>query len=144
MGDAQAVNDVLLSISPREVARIEVTTGVGGAAYGAQGGNGVIAIYLKKFADYQKEEMARLRPKYVLTGYATPRLVPMPDYSKASEDATPDYRDLLYWNPLLKTDEKGEVTIQFYNSDQARRFQVALEGITATGQPVSFTTVVGE
>jgi hypothetical protein len=144
MGDAQTVNDVLLSISPREVARIEVTIGVGGAAYGAQGGNGVIAIYLKKFADYRKEEMARLRSKYVLTGYATPRLVPMPDHSKAGEDAPPDARDVLYWNPLLKTDETGQATLEFYNSDRARRFQVVLEGVTATGQPVSFTGVIGE
>ncbi|CAA9284013.1 MAG: hypothetical protein AVDCRST_MAG56-3960 [uncultured Cytophagales bacterium] len=144
MGDGQAVNDVLLSISPREVARIEVTTGVGGAAFGAQGGNGVIAIFLKKIADYDREDQGRLRRKYVLTGYATHKPVPMPDYGKAGDNPAPDGRDVLYWNPLLKTDEGGEATIEFYNSDQARRFLIVLEGITADGQPVSFTTVIGE
>jgi hypothetical protein len=144
MGDAQAINDVLMSISPREVARIEVTMGVGGAAFGAQGGNGVIAIFLKKFADYAREDQGRLRRKYVLTGYATHRPVPMPDYGKAGGNPAPDNRDVLYWNPLLKTDEQGQATIEFYNSDQARRYQIVLEGITTDGQPVSFTTVIGE
>jgi hypothetical protein len=69
----------------------------------------------------------------------------MPDYGRPEADrAAPDQREVLYWNPLLRTDEAGNATVQFYNSDQADRLLVVLEGITASGQPVSFTTVISD
>jgi hypothetical protein len=142
MGEA---NMILSTISPGEVSRIEVTKGVGGAAYGARGANGVIAIYLKTFADYDREAAGRAVKKYALAGYITPKPVPMPDYSREESQKTArDDREVLYWNPLLKTDEAGNATFELYNSDQARTFQVVVEGITATGQPVSFTGTIGQ
>ncbi len=142
MGDVSMVLD---GINPSEVSRIEVITGAGGAAFGARGGNGVISIYLKTFADYDKEAQSRQTKKYVLAGYLTPKPLPTPDYGGPEADrAAPDQRDVLYWNPLLRTDEAGNATVQFYNSDQADRLLVVLEGITATGQPVSFTTVISK
>jgi hypothetical protein len=140
-----AMEAVLMDITPREVARIEVIKGAGGAAFGARGGNGVIAIYLKTFADYDREGPGRTAKKYTLAGYTTPKPVPMPDYSREeSRIMGRDNREVLYWNPLLKTDEAGNAKFELYNSDQARAFRVVVEGITATGQPVSFTGTIGE
>jgi hypothetical protein len=51
---------------------------------------------------------------------------------------------MLYWNPLLKTDEAGNAKLEIYNFDQDRTFQFVGEVFTATGQPVSFTGMARE
>jgi hypothetical protein len=46
----------------------------------------------------------------------------------------PDFRQLLYWNPDLKTNESGKQEISFYSSDQAGQYAVVLQGLTADGK----------
>lgn len=53
----------------------------------------------------------------------------------------PDLRNLLYWNPVIVTTATGQQQVEFYTSDQAGRYRVVVQGLTATGQPghTSFT-----
>lgn len=45
----------------------------------------------------------------------------------------PDFRNLLYWTPELKTDENGKQQVNFYTSDQPGKYVVVLQGLSASG-----------
>jgi hypothetical protein len=46
----------------------------------------------------------------------------------------PDFRYLLYWNPDIKTNEKGRQNIHLYSSDIPGKYIVVLQGLTADGK----------
>ena len=46
----------------------------------------------------------------------------------------PDFRNVLYWNPEIITNEKGDKEISFYSSDMEGRFAIVLQGISADGK----------
>ncbi len=45
----------------------------------------------------------------------------------------PDARNVLYWSPTVKTDEKGHQNISFYTSDLPGKYAVIVQGITPGG-----------
>ena len=47
----------------------------------------------------------------------------------------PDYRNLLYWNPNITTDNTGKAQVAFYTSDLEGTYAVVVEGITVNGLP---------
>jgi len=48
-----------------------------------------------------------------------------------------DYRNTLYWNPEVKTDENGEAYISFYTSDEKGKFLITIEGVGERGEESS-------
>jgi hypothetical protein len=59
-----------------------------------------------------------------------------PDYSDLSqkESRIPDFRNTLYWNPEVETDENGHTVIEFYSSDQSGDYRLLVEGFTSDGK----------
>ncbi|WP_205503330.1 hypothetical protein [Rufibacter psychrotolerans] len=55
----------------------------------------------------------------------------------------PDWRNLLYWSPDLKTGAQGKAQTHFYTSDQPGTYVVVVQGLTSGGLPgskvISFT-----
>ncbi len=49
----------------------------------------------------------------------------------------PDWRELLYWDPLVNTDSTGIVSFEFFTSDVVGTFEVRIEGVTNDGEPIS-------
>jgi hypothetical protein len=49
----------------------------------------------------------------------------------------PDFRDLLYWSPDLRTNEQGKGEISFYSSDIPGKYVIVLQGLTDSGIPGS-------
>lgn len=47
-----------------------------------------------------------------------------------------DFRRTIYWNPIIKTDEAGRASVQYYNSDEITTFRAILEGVGKTGKLV--------
>ncbi len=79
-GTAQSAGDVLLSLNPYSIERIDVFKYGGGAMYGAWGGSGVIIVHTKKGdygADQNKPKEINLDSYQVFNviGYATPQQV---------------------------------------------------------------------
>ena len=64
-----------------------------------------------------------------------PSTFEMPDYSLMPP--MEDFRRTLYWNPDVRTDEKGEAIIEFYNNSSCREIQISAEGITPDGRCIS-------
>ena len=66
-------------------------------------------------------------------GYQPSREFFSPQYPAPSTKTRPDHRVTLYWNPKLKTDNNGHVTVKFYASDISKRYLVTLEGVSDDG-----------
>ena len=79
-----------------------------------------------------RQEFEAPQPGY---GFASP------DYSEASrkESRIPDYRNTLYWNPDIRTDENGRAAVEFYTSDEAGDYIMLVEGFTSDGRRGSAT-----
>lgn len=90
----------------------------------------------------EKFNLARVK------GYYPEKEFYSPVYDDVTPDAIPDYRNTLYWNPLVITDENGNAEVTFYSSDISSEFVVNIEGITAEGlmgtAKVSFKTVLNK
>jgi hypothetical protein len=64
-----------------------------------------------------------------------------PEYSDASrkESRIPDYRNTLYWNPEVRTDESGRAQVEFYTSDEDGDYIILVQGFTSDGHRGSAT-----
>jgi len=134
--------DRISLLNPNEIDRIEVTKFGNSAAYGARGGNGVIAIYTRNLRLeknrrhaplYKEEKLVTLN----IPGYASPRKFAAPDHSAGGDVyGIPDYRATLYWNPLVVLDQDNRATITFFAADLATRYRIVVEGFTTEGVPV--------
>jgi hypothetical protein len=100
------------------------------------GRGGAIAVYSKKGNDAPPANDIKGMENRVLAGYSKFREFYSPDYEKTSEeDAKPDNRTTLYWNPYLITNKTMQkVKIEFFNNDFTQTFNVVLEGVNAAGK----------
>ncbi len=134
--------DRISQLNPNEIDRIEVTKFGNGAAYGARGGNGVIAIYTRNTYKVKGKTRAPLYKEEKLVtlnihGYAAPRNFTAPDHSVGGDvQGVPDYRATLCWKPLVVMDEHNQATITFFAADLPTRYRIVAEGFTADGLPV--------
>lgn len=140
------VNSALMSIPPRDVDRIEILKGPSAAIYGVRGANGVIAIYTRRGLSAGSLDDRDIREDLLyLPGFHVVKEFYSPDYEiKEEEHAKPDLRTTLYWDPSVKTNNLGYAEITFYNSDKGKKLQVDLQGITDYGDPVQYTSFIGE
>lgn len=125
----------LLQINPRDVASVDVFKDPAKAAiFGAQGANGVIAVYTKNGAGINPVSVGgTLVTQY--GGYDSPREFYTPKYdTKTTENSASDNRATIYWNPIVKTDASGKAQIEFFNTDSAKRQLIIVEGMDAEGR----------
>lgn len=128
--------DQLMAISPLKFRTLDVMTSryfLGPLAY-----SGVLNLnsYKQDLAGY------RLDPRAVVLDYdglQARREFAAPSYGTAAQQASrlPDLRQLLYWNPQVTTNAQGNATLTMYTSDQAGRYMVVVQALTADGR---FTT----
>jgi hypothetical protein len=104
-------------------------------AFMANGGPGVF-FYLKR-GERQKYEtkdaVGMLSGE--ISGYSISRKFYSPNYETPPPDATKkDFRNTLYWNPIVQTDSTGVANVSFNNSDQTGDVDIIVEGVTADGK----------
>ncbi|MEF9479199.1 hypothetical protein OWR28_16980 [Chryseobacterium sp. 1B4] len=68
-----------------------------------------------------------------LISYAPSRAFAYPEYKTTNTPYRYDYRETLYWNPVVETDKNGKAKVEFYNSDANSTFRIMTEGIAASG-----------
>jgi hypothetical protein len=128
--------ETYVSLNPQDVMYADVLSGARAAIYGAQGGNGVIALYTKP-GSYQAYQRKKGTVNFTHPGYALIREFYIPNYDTAMDiHAKPDIRSTFYWNPEVLIDSTGVASIEFYSSDQEGTFDIRIEGITQYGEPV--------
>ena len=101
---------------------------------------GIVALYT---ADNNYPEL-HPDPFTQIVTYPSPqarRLFYVPDHSDASRGSNrlPDQRHTLYWNADVDADDGGHARVSFPASDLAGTYNVLVEGITTSGEPVSAT-----
>ncbi|MGQ9619851.1 MAG: hypothetical protein ACUVTX_02565 [Bacteroidales bacterium] len=64
-----------------------------------------------------------------------------PDYSDVQKKniRIPDLRNTLYWNPLVKPDEKEELKFKFPTHDHAGEYVINVQGVYESGRPFSIS-----
>jgi hypothetical protein len=60
-----------------------------------------------------------------------------PTYSSREEQNShmPDFRNVLYWAPQVRTGADGKARLSFYTSDLKGKFAVVIQGVSAEGLP---------
>lgn len=104
------------------------------ARFGYFGSNGVIVIKLKEGVTnpFQEEFNALLSTRL----YIQTKLFPEPDYNARNRDSpSPDFRPVLYWEPLVKA-RRGRTQIDFFTSDDVGVYEVIVEGVGENGQVI--------
>lgn len=111
------------------------------AIYGSRGSNGVIIInslssrYGSKSINLNSESYYAYEHLYeddlIYTNYA--RVFSHPVYETPTTNYRTDFRETIYWNPTIQTDNNGKAKVEFYNSDANTTFRAIAEGISANG-----------
>ncbi|WP_156115583.1 TonB-dependent receptor plug domain-containing protein [Psychroserpens sp. Hel_I_66] len=117
------------------------------AVYGNRAAGGVIVIstnngyYInnygkkklnnRKYKNYAVEQFTFYKP----IGIDQPKQFYIPKYeSKDVPEERTDFRETIYWNPVVQTDENGKAELEFYNSDAITSFKITAEGISYNGK----------
>ena len=67
-----------------------------------------------------------------ISGYSVIRQFYSPNYEVENTlNHENDFRNTIYWNPLIRTDSTGVAQVAFYNSDDMGNFRIEVEGITS-------------
>ena len=108
-----------------------------------RGANGVILIYTHRGPIESENTRTRGYEAIQLPGYSIVREFYSPEYDEEEDQYIPDKRTTLYWNPSLTTNNLGKAEISFYNSDEAGRIQIEIEGVTDYGEVINHTQFIG-
>ena len=136
--DGQRVDvDAVSSLSPSDIESVEVFKGTEAAIFGGSGG--AIAIYTKRADANYKDPNKGPAPGIAtvkLPGFYAAREFYSPRYSALLTNPPADPRtSTLYWNPVLRTNAKGEAEVHFFTADGSGTFEAIAEGLGQGGQP---------
>ncbi|WP_223605642.1 TonB-dependent receptor plug domain-containing protein [Chryseobacterium sp. OSA05B] len=140
--DGVPVENFKTAINPSDINSITVLKDAAATSiYGSLGVNGVIIINSVKNSRPQlkvditpKSYYAVMTvPQDSLVSYSYSRNFQYPVYQSTNTSYRFDYRETIYWNPVLETDKKGKAKVEFYNSDANTAFRIMTEGISGKG-----------
>ncbi len=122
----------LFHYNPKNIHKINVVKGI--YYYGAKSFNGLV-FFTTKNGDYE----TKLKGSFILR----PELLRpqskkdyfKPDYAGTKNERIPDYRHQLLWVPKVDLSDANS-KVQFYTSDVSGKFEITLEGFSASGKPV--------
>jgi hypothetical protein len=98
---------------------------------------GVLFFYSKR--GMKNVKPASIKPQgmegFRVIGYSVSRRFYTPDYNLPEEsEKKADYRNTIYWNPVVRTDSTGVAISEFYNSDETGNMKIVVEGVTSDGK----------
>jgi hypothetical protein len=123
----------IMAINPEEVKQIDVINSV--YYLGDQELGAIISIQTRK-GDLSALDFDNRIFRQEFTGYEYSYSFSQPDYSIDSIFSSPmaDFRNLLYWNPDIKSDKSKTSNIKFYTSDDSGNYLIIIEGINPKGE----------
>jgi hypothetical protein len=106
-----------------------------GSVGSAEMGN-VIAIYTHAGKGIAGVRPAKGISQMVAPAFSMPREFYVPRYEQLTPDdwKKPDLRNLVHWDPKIRTDTTGRSLVSFYNSDNTGTFKIVVEAISANGE----------
>lgn len=130
------------AVDPVDIESMTVLKGADASAiYGSRGANGVLLITTRN-AKNPKTVINLERTYYYASqsvqaknnAYAIARRFYAPKYYSPETKERDDFRETIYWNPVVQTDKNGDAKIEFYNSDATTTFRAIAEGIGYNGK----------
>ena len=122
------------------IERIEVlkSGGLATTISGDQKANGVISVITQPKDRIITDEPVFHSVNIKISGYDAPRIFYSPNYSsKSDSDNEPDLRSTLFWEPNINVTNNNDFSLHYFNPDHSSIIKVIVEGITATGIPVT-------
>lgn len=129
------------NLNNSDIQDVTVLAGPAGSAiFGSSARNGVIIINTHKSVKgsfrietganhYYSSEIIR-----TLGNLFTPaKKFYAPVYKTTETESRTDYRETIYWNPIVQTNKDGVATVEFYNSDANSAFRAIAEGVGYNG-----------
>ncbi|GAB1416237.1 TonB-dependent receptor plug domain-containing protein [Paludibacter sp.] len=135
--------DFIRFLNGSDIEEISLFKGPSTAIFGSRGGNGVIAITLKKGISVQSAtppSLVHLQPLGYQKNYDF--YVPKYEVDSIFNQTKPDLRTTIFWSPKLKPDSKGNIQLQFFTADKANDYRVELEGISVNGEICKFEGIL--
>lgn len=135
-------SDQLRNLDPNSIDNISVLKDAAATSvYGNRGVNGVVVINSRNGRNSNIELditpktyfAVKHIPNDSLVQYDYSRKFSYPVYESTNTAYRHDYRETLYWNPVVETDKNGKAQIEFYQSDANSAFRIMTEGISAAG-----------
>lgn len=130
------------AINPVDIESITVLKDASATAiYGSRGANGVILIGSRngkqpktvinlEGTQYYASQAVQTKNN----AYTIARRFYAPRYYSPETTERNDFRETIYWNPVVQTDKNGDARVEFYNSDATTTFRVIAEGIAYNGK----------
>ena len=132
---------LIVSLDPENVEKIDVIKGkyeVGKYIF-----NGIINV-ITRTADYSSVPLSDYMMRLHYKVFEPVLSFVSPDYSSDEKRVSrlPDYRNTLYWNPLVKPDKEGKASLDFWSSDNKSDYIISIQGITAEGKIISLKKII--
>lgn len=136
------VENIDRELNPGDIESVTVLKDASATAlYGSRAADGVIIIESSKSKN-ERINFDLTRQYYYATQfvpgsnalYSEARKFYTPRYSSLDVKERNDFRETIYWNPVVQTNNQGTATIEFYNSDASTTFRAIAEGIGYNGK----------
>lgn len=128
--------DILFNLSPADIEKIEVAHATWYIDEFPV--NGIFSVTTRNKAIHQREDVYHY--SYTSVGVPASGKYSFLSQSGSEDDLSariPDFRPLLYFQPVAETNTEGEADFLFYTSDDVSTYRIFVEGITADGRPFS-------
>ncbi len=140
MIDGVVVHDLspIAGLDPETVEKIEVVRSK--YAIGDLYFSGIVNVITRK-GNFSNINLPDYAVDMRFKAFESGSIFTYPDYTDTNnkQSRIPDLRNTLYWNPLIRADEKGEIEIEFPTHDQAGDFLMKINGVYESGVPFSLT-----
>jgi TonB-dependent SusC/RagA subfamily outer membrane receptor len=129
-------------LNPSDITAIDVLKDASATAlYGSRAANGIVSISTKNMRP-NKWRWNVSQKYYYTTQYVQPTTINYtvarrfyaPQYYSLQASERSDFRETIYWNPIVQTDKDGLATVSFFNSDASTTFRAIAEGIGYNGK----------
>ncbi len=127
---------MLQSINQYDISRIEILKSPGNTGiYGGRGSGGVIALFTQRGpTEIEEPETGDHITVQRVGGFSKTRQFYSPKYGENTRSEIPDFRSTIYWNPNVRTNEKGIAQVTFFTADRSTLYRVNAEGISEKGK----------
>jgi hypothetical protein len=108
-----------------------------GITAGINYSGGILFFYTKRGMKNEKPVYKKPRgmESLQLVGYSVFRKFYTPVYdSPEQHNEKEDFRNTIWWNPLVRTDSTGVAIETFYQSDETGEMKIVVEGVTKDGK----------
>lgn len=133
--DGVPVYDIgkLLEVSSKEIERIDIFNRR--YFYSNYVFDGILS-FISKRGDHSSLETENGIFRQVYQGYQRRQSFYSPVYNSEElrNSRIPDFRNTLFWEPMITTDSNGKTSTVFYTSDEKGEYTIIVEGLTRDGR----------